>query len=96
MDNEDQVPGWWIFAAVLLAIGGTLNVIWGIAAIDEAHFVTVTGSVYLFSSLNTWGWITLVLWDPRAGCSPVAVRRGLLRAVVRDLRRSARGDRSAR
>jgi hypothetical protein len=61
VNNEDTVPGWWIFAAVMLAISGTLNIIWGIAAIDEAHFVTVSGSVYLFSNLNTWGWITLVL-----------------------------------
>ena len=61
MDNIDRVTGWWIFAAILLLIAGTLNVIWGIAAISESSFTTVTGARYVFSSLNTWGWITLGL-----------------------------------
>jgi hypothetical protein len=49
------------FAAVLLIIAGALNVIYGIAAISEAHFFTDAGSHYVFSSLNTWGWITVIL-----------------------------------
>jgi hypothetical protein len=49
------------FVAVLLLIAGSLNVIYGIAAISEAHFFTDTGNHYVFSSLNTWGWITVVL-----------------------------------
>lgn len=50
-----------MFAAILLLIAGSLNVIYGIAAISEAHFFTDTGSHYVFSSLNTWGWITVIL-----------------------------------
>jgi hypothetical protein len=61
MNNTDRVTGWWIFAAIMLAISGVLNIIWGIAAISESNFTTVTGASYVFSSLNTWGWITLVL-----------------------------------
>jgi hypothetical protein len=61
MNNTDRVTGWWIFAAIMLAISGVLNIIWGIAAIAESNFTTVTGAQYVFSSLNTWGWITLVL-----------------------------------
>jgi len=49
------------FAAILLLIAGTLNVIYGIAAISDAHFFTDAGSHYVFSSLNTWGWITVLL-----------------------------------
>ena len=49
-----------IFAAVLLLVAGTLNVIYGIAAIDGAHFYDDSNR-YVFSSLNTWGWITLIL-----------------------------------
>jgi hypothetical protein len=49
------------FVAVLLLIAGSLNVIYGIAAISEAHFFTDTGNHYVFSSLNTWGWITVIL-----------------------------------
>jgi hypothetical protein len=50
-----------IFVAILLLIAGTLNVIYGIAAISEAHFFTDAGNHYVFASLNTWGWITLLL-----------------------------------
>ena len=49
-----------VFAAILLMIAGTLNVIYGFAAIDGAHFYDES-TRYLFSSLNTWGWITLIL-----------------------------------
>ena len=61
MDNTDRVTGWWIFAAILLSIAGVLNIIWGIAAIAESNFTTVTGASYVFSELKTWGWITLIL-----------------------------------
>jgi hypothetical protein len=61
MQDEARVTGWWIFAAIMLGISGVLNIIWGIAAVSEAHFTTVTGSAYIFSNLNTWGWITLIL-----------------------------------
>ena len=50
-----------MFVAILLLIAGTLNVIYGIAAISEAHFFTDSGSHYVFSSLNTWGWITVII-----------------------------------
>jgi hypothetical protein len=49
------------FAGVLLIIAGALNVIYGIAAISEAHFFTDSGTQFVFSSLNTWGWIILLL-----------------------------------
>jgi hypothetical protein len=48
------------FAAILLLIAGTLNVIYGIAAIDEANFFA-DQTRYVFEDLNTWGWITLIL-----------------------------------
>jgi hypothetical protein len=48
------------FAAILLLIAGTLNVIYGIAAIDDANFFT-DQTRYVFEDLNTWGWITLIL-----------------------------------
>ena len=48
------------FAAVLLTIAGTLNIIYGIAAISDAHFFE-DNTRYVFSNLNAWGWITLIL-----------------------------------
>lgn len=50
-----------MFAAILLMIAGTLNIIYGIAAISDAHFYTSSGTHYVFSSLHTWGWITVIL-----------------------------------
>ena len=49
-----------VFAAVLLLVAGVLNIIYGIAAIDGAHFYD-DSTRYVFSSLNTWGWVTLIL-----------------------------------
>ena len=50
-----------VFAATLLIIAGALNVIYGIAAISDAHFYTSSGTHYVVSSLHTWGWVTLIL-----------------------------------
>jgi len=49
------------FAGVLLIIAGALNVIYGIAAISEAHFFTDADTHFVLSGLNTWGWITVIL-----------------------------------
>jgi hypothetical protein len=57
---QSRVTGWWIFAAILLGISGVLNVIWGIAAIGDSNFFTANAH-YVFSNLNTWGWITLII-----------------------------------
>jgi hypothetical protein len=48
------------FAAILLVVAGTLNIIYGIGAIaDSAFFVNETR--YVFADLHTWGWITLIV-----------------------------------
>lgn len=57
-ESYDDVSGWVMFAAVMLMIVGILNVIYGIAAIDNANFY-VNDARYVFSDLNTWGWIIL-------------------------------------
>ncbi len=57
---ESRLSGWWLFAGVLLLVGGCLNLIWGIAAISNSHFF-IAGQHYVVSSLHTWGWITLIL-----------------------------------
>lgn len=50
-----------VFAAVLLMIAGTINIIYGIGAIADANYYTANGTHYVFGSLHTWGWITLIL-----------------------------------
>ena len=49
-----------IFAAILLMIAGTLNIIYGIAGVSNAKFFA-NNTHYVFSSLHTWGWITIIL-----------------------------------
>ena len=49
-----------IFAAILLMIAGTLNIIYGIAGVSNANFFA-NNTHYVFSSLHTWGWITIIL-----------------------------------
>jgi hypothetical protein len=49
-----------VFVGILLMIAGVLNIIYGIAAVDDAKF-WVNDSQFVFSSLHTWGWITIIL-----------------------------------
>ena len=58
--DDDRGYGWVAFAGVMLLIVGTLNLIEGIAAIDDANFF-VHNTHYVFGSLNTWGWVATIL-----------------------------------
>ena len=57
---EGQGYGLVVFAAILLAVIGCFNLIYGIAAIVNSH-VFVGNAHYVFANLRTWGWITLIL-----------------------------------
>src|SRR5947209_5407957 len=48
------------FVGTLLLIVGTLNVFYGIAAVADSSFY-VANERYVFGSLHTWGWITIIL-----------------------------------
>ena len=48
------------FAAVLLLITGTLNIIYGIGALDSAN-IFANDTRYVFTDLNTMGWVLIVL-----------------------------------
>jgi len=48
------------FAGFLLLLAGTLNVIYGIGAIGDANVFT-NDTRYIFSDLNTYGWILIIL-----------------------------------
>ena len=61
-DTGDGVEGggWLLFASIMLAIAGALNIVWGIAAIGNSKFFT-HNATYILSDLNTWGWIVLII-----------------------------------
>ena len=48
------------FAAILLLIAGTLNIIYGIGALDSAN-IFANDTRYIFTDLNTMGWVLIVL-----------------------------------
>jgi hypothetical protein len=52
--------GWVTFAAVMLGLAGAFNFFDGILALSKSRFYTADAT-YVFSDLNTWGWIILVL-----------------------------------
>jgi hypothetical protein len=47
-------------AAMLLLIAGTINIIYGIGALDDAN-IFVNDKRYIFTNLNTMGWVLIVL-----------------------------------
>jgi hypothetical protein len=49
-----------VFAAILLAMIGCFNLLYGIAAIVNSH-VFVANAHYVFGNLRAWGWITLII-----------------------------------
>src|SRR4029450_5697029 len=58
------------FAAVLLLLAGTVNIVYGIGALDNAN-VFRNGQRFVFSDLNTMGWVLIVLGiiHPLGACS---------------------------
>jgi hypothetical protein len=48
------------FAGVMHMIAAILNILYGIAAIDDAHVFT-RNAHYVFADLNTWGWFLVGL-----------------------------------
>jgi hypothetical protein len=49
-----------VFAAILLMIVGTINIIYGIGALDDAR-IFVNDTRFIFTNLNTMGWALIIL-----------------------------------
>lgn len=60
MNDDIQGAGWVMFAGIMILIVATLNIIYGIAAIDGSRFF-IEDEKFILSDLNTWGWIILVI-----------------------------------
>lgn len=52
--------GWLTFAAIMLGLAGVLGFIDGLVAISKSSFY-VANAQFVFSDLNTWGWILMVV-----------------------------------
>ena len=49
-----------VFAATLLLIVGTLNILYGIGALDDAN-IFVNDTRFVLEDLNTLGWVLIIL-----------------------------------
>jgi hypothetical protein len=49
-----------VFAATLLLIAGTLNIVYGIGALDDAN-IFANNERYILDNLNTMGWVLIIL-----------------------------------
>jgi hypothetical protein len=49
-----------MFAAILLVLVGTLNIIYGIGALDDANYF-VNDTRFVLDNLNTLGWVLIIL-----------------------------------
>jgi hypothetical protein len=57
---DEQGPGWLTFAGVMMLIIGALNMVYGIAAIDDAKFY-VRDVSFAVGTLHTWGWLLAIV-----------------------------------
>jgi hypothetical protein len=48
------------FAAILLLVVGTINIIYGIGALDDAR-IFVNDTRFILDDLNTLGWVLIIL-----------------------------------
>jgi hypothetical protein len=59
--EERQPTGWTVFAGVVLLIVGSLDALYGLAAILNNEVVIVGGHGAIIADLTTWGWVHLIL-----------------------------------
>ena len=61
MDTRDtRAAGWQTFSGLVLALSGIFGVVYGLMAVYRSTFFA-GNAVFVFSDLNTWGWITFGL-----------------------------------
>ena len=56
--SSRAMTGWSMFASVWLVVAGSFNVVSGITAIHKSNYFA---NDMLFSNVDTWGWIVLIV-----------------------------------
>ena len=59
--EERQPTGWTVFAGIILFIVGSLDALWGLAALLNNDIVIVGGHGAIIADITTWGWIHFIL-----------------------------------
>ena len=78
--GRDSAEGWAIFVAVYLLVAGVLNLIWGISALSNKSYFTSGG--LLWSELNTWGWVAIILGAVQGLAAGLVASRHAAGAVI--------------
>ena len=60
METRSRGANWVLFSAIVLFVAGAFALIDGLVAVYKSTFFT-QNAVYVFSDLNTWGWIVFGL-----------------------------------
>ncbi|HEV2998657.1 MAG TPA: hypothetical protein VGX16_06075 [Solirubrobacteraceae bacterium] len=60
-ESSEALSGWVVFAAIIMMIGGTLDALWGLAAIINNEVVLVGGHGVVIFDVTAWGWVHLIL-----------------------------------
>jgi hypothetical protein len=58
---ERQPSGWTVFTGMVLLIVGSLDALFGLAAILNNDIVVVGGHGVIVADITTWGWVHLIL-----------------------------------
>jgi uncharacterized membrane protein (DUF2068 family) len=93
--DDGRGYGWVLFAGTMLSIVGTLNFIYGIAAISDSKFY-VQNAEFIIGNLNTWGWFLVIvgavqvvsavgIWAQARGARWVGIISAAVNALVQML-----------
>jgi hypothetical protein len=59
--EEGMQNGWVVFAGVMLLVIGSLDALYGLAAVLNNEVVIVGGHGVILADISTWGWVHLIL-----------------------------------
>jgi hypothetical protein len=59
--EQRTASGWVVFAGVMLLIIGSLDALYGLAAVLNDEVVIVGGHGVIVADVSTWGWVHLVI-----------------------------------
>lgn len=59
--EERQPTGWTVFVGCILLIVGSLDALYGLAAVLNNEVILVGGHGVIVADITTWGWVHLIL-----------------------------------
>jgi hypothetical protein len=60
-DQRTGWTGWIIFAAVMMILAGSLNLLYGIIAAVNDDWVVFTNRANVYLDISEWGWVHIIL-----------------------------------